>query len=97
MSLAGLTPYDGRDYPGLYLDDPAQAGAFIDRRYLFVLRKPEVPSVIVETHHFLDLDELPGRLLGQQDILDHLFAGHIPRLHRVGNLVLDQGRPDVAG
>lgn len=57
MALAGLAAYDGRDYPGLYLDDHAQAGAFIDRRYLYVLRKPSVPSVIVETHHFLDLEE----------------------------------------
>ncbi|HVE85192.1 MAG TPA: N-acetylmuramoyl-L-alanine amidase [Myxococcales bacterium] len=57
MSAAGLLPYDGRDYPGLYLNDSRQPGAFIDRRYLYVLRKPEVPSVIVETHHFLDLEE----------------------------------------
>jgi hypothetical protein len=57
MALAGLGTYDGRDYPGLYLDDPEQPGAFIDRRFLYVLRKPAVPSVIVETHHFLDLEE----------------------------------------
>ena len=57
MASAGLAAYDGRDYPGLYLDDQEQAGAFIDRRYLYVLRKPAVPSVIVETHHFLDLEE----------------------------------------
>jgi N-acetylmuramoyl-L-alanine amidase len=57
MSLAGLLPYDGRDYTGLYLDDREQAGAFIDRRFLYVLRKPAVPSIIVETHHFLDLEE----------------------------------------
>ena len=57
MALAGLGVYDGRDYPGLYLDDQEQAGAFIDRRYLYVLGKPSVPSVIVETHHFLDLEE----------------------------------------
>ena len=58
MALAGLGAYDGRDYPGLYLDDPEQPGAFIDRRFLYVLRKPAVPSVIVETHHFLDLEEV---------------------------------------
>jgi N-acetylmuramoyl-L-alanine amidase len=57
MALVGLGPYDGVDYPGLYLDDPEQPGAFIDRRFLYVLRKPDVPSVIVETHHFLDLEE----------------------------------------
>jgi len=57
MAQAGLTAYDGGVYPGLYLEDQAQAGAFIDRRYLYVLRKPSVPSIIVETHHFLDLEE----------------------------------------
>ena len=57
MSLAGMLAYDGRDYPGLYLDDQDQAGAFIDRRQLYLLRKPAVPSIIVETHHFLDLEE----------------------------------------
>src|SRR5262249_55614386 len=56
MALAGLGAYDGRDYPGLYLND-AVPGAFVDRRFLYVLRKPEVPSIIVETHHFLDLEE----------------------------------------
>jgi N-acetylmuramoyl-L-alanine amidase len=57
MALAGLGVYDGRNYPGLYLDDAEQPGAFIDRRHLYVLRKPSVPSIIVETHHSLDLEE----------------------------------------
>jgi N-acetylmuramoyl-L-alanine amidase len=62
MVKAGFAPYDGFDYEGLYVPDRAQAGVFIDRHVpgarIFLLRRPRVPSVIVETHHGLDLSEV---------------------------------------
>ena len=38
-----------------------------------------------------------GRLRGEQHVVDHLLARQPARLHRVGDLVLDQRRPDIAG
>ncbi len=62
MARTGFLPYDGADYPGLYDPTPGQAGAFVDRHLpgfrIFFLRRPEIPSVIVETHHALDLLEV---------------------------------------
>jgi N-acetylmuramoyl-L-alanine amidase len=57
LAASGLLAYDGVDYEGQYLKDEAQAGAFVDRRFLYLLKRPEAPSVIVETHHFLDFEE----------------------------------------
>jgi N-acetylmuramoyl-L-alanine amidase len=57
LAAAGLLAYDGVDYTGLYLKDEVQAGAFVDRRFLYLLKRPGVPSVIVETHHSLDFEE----------------------------------------
>jgi N-acetylmuramoyl-L-alanine amidase len=58
MQAAGFLPYDGNDYIGLYEDDPKSPGVFVDRhqpgRRIFFLRKPSMPSVIIETHHALD-------------------------------------------
>ena len=42
-------------------------------------------------------DEPLGRLGGEQHVVDHLLAGQAAGLHRVGDLVLDQRRPDIAG
>ncbi len=56
LAHSGMTPYNGWDYTGLYLADPVPGG-FIDRRRVWMLRKPTVPSVIVETHHALDVRE----------------------------------------
>src|ERR1700740_2036791 len=42
-------------------------------------------------------DELLGRLRRQQHVVDDLLPGHVARLHGVGNLLLDQWRPDIAG
>ena len=60
LAEAGLTPYGGYDYQGLY--DPDEVpGGFVDRhlpgRRIWMLRKPVVPSLIIETHHALDLEE----------------------------------------
>ncbi len=57
LSEAGLPAYHGRDYAGLYDADPAMAGAWIDRHLpggrIFMLRRPAMASVIIETHHAL--------------------------------------------
>jgi len=61
LGQAGFPPYDGVDYEGLYAIDAAQAGVFVARepthRQIFVLRKPRIPSIIIETHHALDFEE----------------------------------------
>jgi N-acetylmuramoyl-L-alanine amidase len=58
---AGFPAYDGSDYTGLY-DGDTQPGVFVDRRPLtqrvFVLRRPTMPSVIIETHHAFDPEEV---------------------------------------
>jgi N-acetylmuramoyl-L-alanine amidase len=56
LAEAGFSAYDGEDYGGLYERDPVP-GVFVDRRGLFMLRAPKIPSVIVETHHGLFLEE----------------------------------------
>lgn len=57
MTEAGFLPYDGAVYEGLYGGDEVP-GVFVDRhvprRRIYVLRRPDVPSVIVETHHAWD-------------------------------------------
>jgi N-acetylmuramoyl-L-alanine amidase len=62
MGEAGFLPYGGEDYVGLYASDPVQPGTFVSRHQpgqrIFVLRKPRMPSVIIETHHALDLEEV---------------------------------------
>ena len=61
MQLTGFLPYDGNDYTGLYEGDPDHPGVFVDRHQpgerIFFLRKPVIPSVIIETHHALDTRE----------------------------------------
>lgn len=56
MSARELSAYDGHDYSALYDADPTP-GVFIDRRGLWMLRRPAIPSVIIETHHGWALDE----------------------------------------
>lgn len=60
LAETGMKPYGGWDYEGLYVGD-ATPGAFIDRhvprKRVWMLKKPAVPSVIVETHHALDVLE----------------------------------------
>lgn len=57
MAAAGFAPYDGLDYGELYAfgDEP---GSFLDRRGLLMLRRPAMPSVIIEAHHAYDLEEV---------------------------------------
>ncbi len=56
MSATGFGVYHGLDYGGLYDRDP-MPGVYLDRRVLFMLRRPTMPSVILETHHGLDYEE----------------------------------------
>jgi N-acetylmuramoyl-L-alanine amidase len=62
MGEAGFFPYGGEDYVGLYDADSAQPGTFVSRhppgQRIFVLRRPRMPSVIIETHHALDFEEV---------------------------------------
>lgn len=52
LTEAGLKPYT-QGY-GEFYDADTVPGVYIDRRGLKMLRAPEVPSVIIETHHALD-------------------------------------------
>ena len=57
MTAQGFPAYDGRDY-GTSYDVDTTAGVFIDRRGLLMLRRPTMPSVIIETHHAWAPDEV---------------------------------------
>lgn len=54
----GITAYAGAEYQGLYEGDARQPGVFLDRHALdqriFVLRRPVMPSILIETHNALD-------------------------------------------
>ncbi len=58
---AGFTAYDGYEYQGIYEGDSEQPGVFVDRhlarRRIRMLRRPPMPSVIIETHNALDRGE----------------------------------------
>jgi N-acetylmuramoyl-L-alanine amidase len=62
MEDAGFFPYGGEDYVGLYAPDSEQPGTFVSRhppgQRIFLLRMPRMPSVIIETHHALDFEEV---------------------------------------
>ena len=57
MQQIGVRPYDG-GYNGLYDPDGRVAGVFVDRhepaQRIFVLHKPAMRSVIIETHNAWD-------------------------------------------
>ena len=57
----GSIPFSAYVDLALYDPDATQGGVFIDRRprrqRVYVLRKPRIPSVIIETHHALDFAE----------------------------------------
>lgn len=56
LEATGFPPYSGVSYDGLYYTDDTP-GVFKDRRGLFMLRRPTMPSVIVETHSAADYEE----------------------------------------
>lgn len=89
LILAGFPPYTGEDYVGLYAGDPAAPGTFVDRhepdQRIRMLRRPTVPSVIVETHNAPNADEVarwgePGTVDAFADALrvgiDRYLAGN---------------------
>ena len=49
-----------------------------------------------DRRHLIDRDEFLGRLRLEEHVLDHLLLGEPARLHGVGDLALDERRPDVA-
>jgi N-acetylmuramoyl-L-alanine amidase len=59
---AGFLAYDGYDYGGLYRQDDVEPSGWVDLRPLkkrvYFLRGSTIPTVIVETHHALDPDEV---------------------------------------
>ncbi|MFN7147330.1 MAG: N-acetylmuramoyl-L-alanine amidase, partial [Myxococcota bacterium] len=61
LAEAGLPPYLGTDYGGLY-DGDEVPGVFVDRhapkQRIMLLRRPVVPSILVETHQAWDRDEV---------------------------------------
>jgi N-acetylmuramoyl-L-alanine amidase len=61
LGEAGFAPYLGADY-ALYQADTEVPGVFVDRhapeQRIFVLRRPTMTSVLVETHHALDPREV---------------------------------------
>lgn len=62
LTEAGFVPFDGDEYVGLYRVDPVVPGLFADahspKKRIRLLRRPRVPSVIIETHNALDPLEL---------------------------------------
>ncbi len=55
LRAAGFPAYDGVEYETMYEGDPAHPGVFVDRhrphQRIMVLRRPEAPSILIETHH----------------------------------------------
>jgi len=62
MREAGFGAYAGLEYGTLYAKDSEEDGVFFDRhahdQRIFVLWKPTMPSIIIETHHALDPREV---------------------------------------
>lgn len=62
MVEAGFPAYVWNGYADLYDGDPEHPGVFLDRhiprKRIKMLRVPQVPAVIVETHQALDPDEV---------------------------------------
>lgn len=58
LAATGLLPYGGAGYAPLYDSDPGEAGVFVDRhppeQRIFVLYRPAMPAILIETHHALD-------------------------------------------
>lgn len=73
--MVGLPLYDGRDYTGLY-EHGATPGVFLDRRGLMFLRRPSMPSVILETHNGLHVNE--AERWAEEDTVD-AFASAVAR------------------
>lgn len=59
---AGFLAYDGYDYSSLYRQDEVEPSGFIDirpmKKRVYFLRAATIPTVIIETHHALDPEEV---------------------------------------
>lgn len=59
---AGFLAYDGYDYSALYRQDDVEPSGWIDQRPMkqrvYFLRASRTPTVIIETHHALDVEEV---------------------------------------
>lgn len=59
---AGFLAYSGYDYGDLYDQDAVEPSGWIDKRPMkqrvYFLRASRIPTVIIETHHALDVDEV---------------------------------------
>lgn len=59
---AGFVAYGGEDYGALYRQDGVEPSGWIDSRPLkqrvYFLRGSTIPTVIIETHHALDVQEV---------------------------------------
>lgn len=85
---AGFLAYGGEDYFGLYRQDDVEPSGFIDLRPLnqrvYFLRASTIPTVIVETHHALNPEEVAR---WEEPTTRTAFAAAI------GAAVLDFARP----
>ncbi|MEN0063674.1 MAG: N-acetylmuramoyl-L-alanine amidase [Myxococcota bacterium] len=55
---AGFTYFDGYQYGDSYDGDEEVGGVYLDRRGLMMLRRPKVPSILIETHNAVDPNEV---------------------------------------
>ncbi len=89
MAEAGFLPFRGDEYAGLYDPLAGSAGAFVDRhepdKRIYLLRRPEMPSILVETHNALDPREVDR---WDDDVVRRAFALALGRglLAAVGRL-----------
>ena len=79
LAAAGFKAYDGADYVGLYDNEPEHVGCFINRvnhgKRIWFLRSLEVPTVIIETHHALDFEEVERwREMRTRNVFAHAVA-----------------------
>jgi N-acetylmuramoyl-L-alanine amidase len=97
MTEAGFTPYLGGEYTGLYEADAVEAGVFVDRHEpgsrIFILRRPAMPSILIETHHALDPRE--ARRWKEKETFDAFAAATAAALVDAlgGTSERDAGRP----
>ncbi len=87
---AGFLAYGGEDYTALYRQDDVEPSGFIDLRPMkqrvYFLRASTIPTVIVETHHALNPEEVAR---WEEPATRAAFAAAI------GAAVLDFARPGL--
>jgi N-acetylmuramoyl-L-alanine amidase len=80
LAAAGFKAYDGVDYVGLYDREADHPGSFINAKEhgkrIWFLRSLDVPTVIVETHHALDYEEVAR---WREPYTRHVFANAVAK------------------